>query len=118
MLRCFGCVWLPSILFIGTHSLALVETDLAKLCFLYGKMHAMDTYCRCVLRIASLLSIHCTFELGIFLHDECMYSSKTRNGFNAVWMGLKWLLIKCCVGQVVASVTARQGVSCSIPGSS
>uniref|UniRef100_A0A2H1WF82 SFRICE_035159 n=1 Tax=Spodoptera frugiperda TaxID=7108 RepID=A0A2H1WF82_SPOFR len=33
MLRCCECVWLPPIIFIGTHSLALVETDSAKLCF-------------------------------------------------------------------------------------
>ncbi|KAF9821509.1 hypothetical protein SFRURICE_014273 [Spodoptera frugiperda] len=31
LLRCYGCVWLPPIIFIGTHSLGLVETDLAKL---------------------------------------------------------------------------------------
>ncbi|KAF9823695.1 hypothetical protein SFRURICE_013176 [Spodoptera frugiperda] len=34
MLRCYGCVWLPPITFIGTHSLtALMVMDSAKLCF-------------------------------------------------------------------------------------
>ncbi|KAF9815898.1 hypothetical protein SFRURICE_009796 [Spodoptera frugiperda] len=44
MLRCCGCVWLPPIIFIGTHSLALVETDLAKFWFLNGKMRAIDDF--------------------------------------------------------------------------
>ncbi|KAF9797784.1 hypothetical protein SFRURICE_017979 [Spodoptera frugiperda] len=34
LLRC-GCVWLPPIISMGTQSLALVETALAKLCFFY-----------------------------------------------------------------------------------
>uniref|UniRef100_A0A2H1W3E1 SFRICE_008041 n=1 Tax=Spodoptera frugiperda TaxID=7108 RepID=A0A2H1W3E1_SPOFR len=54
MLLCCGCVWHPSIIFIGTHSLALVEMDSAKLC-IYMK--------RCGLWVASLISIHCIFEL-------------------------------------------------------
>ncbi|KAF9813821.1 hypothetical protein SFRURICE_007976 [Spodoptera frugiperda] len=43
---------LPPIIFICTHSLALVESDSVKLCFLYGKMRAMDS---------------CLLELRIFL---------------------------------------------------
>ncbi|KAF9812280.1 hypothetical protein SFRURICE_012832 [Spodoptera frugiperda] len=42
MLRCCGYVWHPLIIFIGTHSLALMETDSGKLCFLFAKMRAMD----------------------------------------------------------------------------
>ncbi|KAF9789063.1 hypothetical protein SFRURICE_005665 [Spodoptera frugiperda] len=51
------CVWLSPIIFIGTHSLALVEADFA--------MFYVE---RCVLRwMASLLSIHRILELRIFL---------------------------------------------------
>uniref|UniRef100_A0A2H1V058 SFRICE_018023 n=1 Tax=Spodoptera frugiperda TaxID=7108 RepID=A0A2H1V058_SPOFR len=35
---------LTPVIFIGRHSLALVETDSAKLCFLYEKMRAMDGF--------------------------------------------------------------------------
>uniref|UniRef100_A0A2H1W4V8 SFRICE_011956 n=1 Tax=Spodoptera frugiperda TaxID=7108 RepID=A0A2H1W4V8_SPOFR len=58
MLRCCGCVWLPPITLIGTHSLTLVEMELAKLC-LYMEI--------CVLWVAFLLSIHRILELCIFL---------------------------------------------------
>ncbi|KAF9797688.1 hypothetical protein SFRURICE_017883 [Spodoptera frugiperda] len=44
MLRCCVCVWLLSIIFIGTHSLALVKTDSVKLCFLYRKMRAIYSW--------------------------------------------------------------------------
>ncbi|KAF9803752.1 hypothetical protein SFRURICE_012051 [Spodoptera frugiperda] len=44
MLCCCGCVWLLPIVFISTPSLALVETDSAKLCFLYGKMLTIDGF--------------------------------------------------------------------------
>ncbi|KAF9814867.1 hypothetical protein SFRURICE_016712, partial [Spodoptera frugiperda] len=58
MLRCCGCVWLPhTIIFIGAHSIALVETDSAKLCF----------YNNIVLWKAFLLSLHHILELHIFL---------------------------------------------------
>ncbi|KAF9813794.1 hypothetical protein SFRURICE_007949 [Spodoptera frugiperda] len=33
MLHCYGCVWLPSIILIGTHSLAMVEIDATILFF-------------------------------------------------------------------------------------
>ncbi|KAF9824831.1 hypothetical protein SFRURICE_018030 [Spodoptera frugiperda] len=58
MLPSCRCVWFPPIMFIGTHSLAREETDLAKQCLLYGNMRAMD---------GSLLSIHRILKLRIFL---------------------------------------------------
>ncbi|KAF9793894.1 hypothetical protein SFRURICE_007425 [Spodoptera frugiperda] len=53
IIRCCGCVWLSLIIFIGTHSLALVEMDSA--IFLYEKMCVMDAWNGCVLWMASLL---------------------------------------------------------------
>ncbi|KAF9812641.1 hypothetical protein SFRURICE_018071 [Spodoptera frugiperda] len=41
MLHCCGCVRLTPTIFIGTHSLALVEKDSANQCFLCGKMRAI-----------------------------------------------------------------------------
>ncbi|KAF9822343.1 hypothetical protein SFRURICE_017618, partial [Spodoptera frugiperda] len=57
VLRCCGWFWLPPVISIGTRSIALLETDSAKLCFYME---------RCMLWMASLLSIHRIFELRIF----------------------------------------------------
>ncbi|KAF9822372.1 hypothetical protein SFRURICE_017647 [Spodoptera frugiperda] len=61
MLLCCRCVWLPPIIFIGTHSFALVMKDKysANLCFLYEKMCAMDGF-------PTIDTSH-THELRIFL---------------------------------------------------
>ncbi|KAF9807292.1 hypothetical protein SFRURICE_001724 [Spodoptera frugiperda] len=42
-LHCCGCVWLRINIIIGIHSLAIKETESAKLCFFYnyGNMRAM-----------------------------------------------------------------------------
>ncbi|KAF9805450.1 hypothetical protein SFRURICE_006777 [Spodoptera frugiperda] len=49
MLRCYGCVLLPPIIFIGTLSIALMEMGLTKIICFYVE--------RCVPWMASLLSI-------------------------------------------------------------
>ncbi|KAF9812858.1 hypothetical protein SFRURICE_016447 [Spodoptera frugiperda] len=51
MLRCCGWVWFLLIIIIGTYSLALVETDSAKLCFFIGK----NACCACVRAMDLLL---------------------------------------------------------------
>ncbi|KAF9811357.1 hypothetical protein SFRURICE_002726 [Spodoptera frugiperda] len=51
------CVWLPPIKFIDTHTLALVETYSAKICFLYENM----------LWMVFLFSIHHILKLRILL---------------------------------------------------
>ncbi|KAF9793817.1 hypothetical protein SFRURICE_010224 [Spodoptera frugiperda] len=65
MLRCCGCVWLQPNIFIGTHSLALVETESSKLCFYMER--CMDACYGCVHWKASLLSIYRIVELRITL---------------------------------------------------
>uniref|UniRef100_A0A2H1VII6 SFRICE_000023 n=1 Tax=Spodoptera frugiperda TaxID=7108 RepID=A0A2H1VII6_SPOFR len=52
MRRCSKCVWLPPTLFIGTHSLALVETESATLCFFIRKdaCYGWLPYCRYIAR--------------------------------------------------------------------
>ncbi|KAF9789033.1 hypothetical protein SFRURICE_005635 [Spodoptera frugiperda] len=49
---------LQPIIFIGTHSLALVATDLAKLCFLYGKdaFYGWLSYSSCASSLHSYLA--------------------------------------------------------------
>uniref|UniRef100_A0A2H1WRR6 SFRICE_019945 n=1 Tax=Spodoptera frugiperda TaxID=7108 RepID=A0A2H1WRR6_SPOFR len=59
MLRCYGCVWLPPTIFTGKHSLALVETDSAKLCFFIE---------RCLLWIRAIDTT--TFLLLLFEHGS------------------------------------------------
>ncbi|KAF9800542.1 hypothetical protein SFRURICE_005218 [Spodoptera frugiperda] len=44
MLCCCACVWLPLIIFIDTYSLALLESDWAKLCFLYDWYRWLSYY--------------------------------------------------------------------------
>ncbi|KAF9806744.1 hypothetical protein SFRURICE_011448 [Spodoptera frugiperda] len=44
MLRCCGYVWLPSIIFIGTHSLTLVEMVSVNYVFFNGKMCTMNGF--------------------------------------------------------------------------
>uniref|UniRef100_A0A2H1WHU4 SFRICE_008075 n=1 Tax=Spodoptera frugiperda TaxID=7108 RepID=A0A2H1WHU4_SPOFR len=56
----------PPILFIGTHSLALVETDSAKAFLYHEKMRAIDAFYACVIWMAFLLPIHRILKLRIF----------------------------------------------------
>ncbi|KAF9804559.1 hypothetical protein SFRURICE_014467 [Spodoptera frugiperda] len=103
MLRCCGCVWLLPIIFIGTHCLALVETDSAKLCFLYGKMCAIDTshtrathLLRTVIWLSNTGNSHIVLQFSFYIF---IASSSTRYSF------------------IVAGGTTALGVLSLIPGS-
>ncbi|KAF9797836.1 hypothetical protein SFRURICE_001439 [Spodoptera frugiperda] len=77
MLCCGGCVWLLPIIFIGTHSIALVEMNSAKLCFFIWK----DTCFGCVIWMPSLLSLRRILELRIFfaqLHSLVSVNTVTK----------------------------------------
>ncbi|KAF9803397.1 hypothetical protein SFRURICE_007243, partial [Spodoptera frugiperda] len=45
MLRCCRCIWIPSIIFIGTKLLNTGGNRITKLCFLYEKMRTMNACC-------------------------------------------------------------------------
>ncbi|KAF9805322.1 hypothetical protein SFRURICE_007565 [Spodoptera frugiperda] len=95
MLRCCRYVWLPPIIFIGTQSLELVETDSAKI-FLYGNMRAMNGYLyyyRYIAYSSCASSLHSYFAAAhlhstSYLHSYIAYSRihdiQTRN--NNLWI--------------------------------
>ncbi|KAF9812337.1 hypothetical protein SFRURICE_005448 [Spodoptera frugiperda] len=66
MLRCCECVWFPPIIFVGTHSLVLVEIDSAKLCFfirkdvLHGWRGGWATGCRATCERFCDVTLYCS----------------------------------------------------------
>ncbi|KAF9786580.1 hypothetical protein SFRURICE_016303 [Spodoptera frugiperda] len=71
IVKCCGCVWFPPIIFIGTHSIALVETDSGKLCFLFGNMRAMNIP---MLWRVKEASHHRILKLRIFFKKHASYA--------------------------------------------
>ncbi|KAF9808080.1 hypothetical protein SFRURICE_017252 [Spodoptera frugiperda] len=121
MLRSFGCVWLPPFIqfhqFIGTHSLALVETDSAELCFLYGK-----NFETVLLTHPVSSTFHSRVDAQKVMESRVKFDSLTFTNVGVAmslreFVRKKYIANDCLVGRAVASATAGLGVSNTIAGS-